>query len=99
MQAQILEPTIRATNTYSLPRYEQSGKPSLIGQGANYPAIYVCNERLTIRPCEDYPTPSRQFSLGQELRMIALHKSQQPVATTSSFFSSAFCESSLPAPG
>ena len=27
-----------------------------------------------------------QFSLGQKLRMIALHKSQQPVATTSSFF-------------
>jgi hypothetical protein len=26
-----------------------------------------------------------QFSLGQKLRMIALHKSQQPVATTSSF--------------
>ena len=27
-----------------------------------------------------------QFSLCQKLRMIALHKSQQPVATTSSFF-------------
>jgi hypothetical protein len=27
-----------------------------------------------------------QFSLGQERRMIALHESQQPVATTSSFF-------------
>jgi hypothetical protein len=45
-----------------------------------------------LTPLNSIRSGGLQFSLGQKLRMIALHKSQQPVATTSSFFIRLFRE-------
>jgi hypothetical protein len=40
-------------------------------------------KRDELPPLNSIRSGGLQFSLGQKLRMIALHKSQQPVATTS----------------
>jgi hypothetical protein len=52
----------------------------------------AAKQRDELPPLNSIRSGGLQFSLGQKLRMIALHKSQQPVATTSSFFIRLFRE-------
>jgi hypothetical protein len=58
----------------------------------NRPRRCTAEQRDELPPLNSIRSGGLQFSLGQKRRMIALHKSQQPVATTSSFFIRLFRE-------
>jgi hypothetical protein len=63
----------------------------------NLRATVIATQGKNLRHVEFAKGGLAKFSLGQKLRMIALHKSQQPVATTSLFFVGLFRELLLPA--